>query len=127
MKEFHDRRRLRKLLHSRYAIAVLILMCLFLANAVWSVYGKYERSKVIEGRAKAELAQLEARQKELTISLADLNTDLGRERELRERFGAVGEGEKLIVLVDDKEAKKAPQIEDKKSLWQRFTELFTRD
>jgi cell division protein FtsB len=127
MREFQERRRLKKLLHSRYAIGILIILCGFLIHAVWSVYGKYERSKEMAERAKQELAELEVREKSLTASIADLNTDLGKERVIRERFGAVKEGERLIVLVDDENMDTTLPLPTSKNLWQKFISLFTRD
>lgn len=81
-------------------MALLLVACAFLANAVWDVYWKYERSKTLAGKAASDLKILEARRGSLAQSIADLETDAGREREAREKFGVVKPGERLIVLVD---------------------------
>ena len=127
MREFQERRRVKKLLHSRYAIAALLIIAVILVRAVWNAYDKYERSKEVAGRTSEEYQALQEREKALSASLSALNTEEGREREVRDRFGAVKEGEKLIILVDDAAAQKPQAAAADKSVWQRIKEFFTRD
>ncbi|HEY4500350.1 MAG TPA: septum formation initiator family protein [Candidatus Paceibacterota bacterium] len=124
MREFQEKRRFRKLLHSRYVIAVLFILCVLLVRAVWGIYGKYEKSREISDRTRGDLAALSARREFLTREIADLNTDLGRESEIRKRFGTVREGEKLIVLVDDKSDKKSATQSAGESWWNKLTGFF---
>ena len=65
-----------------------------------------------------------ARREFLTREIADLNTDLGRESEIRERFGAVRGGERLVVLVDDKSGKKPATQIMSESWWDRLIGFF---
>jgi cell division protein FtsB len=123
MREFQDRRRTRRFLHSRYAIAILIILCLFLARATYGVYQKYEKSKDIAERMKGDLATLTARQASLQNAINDLNTEEGRDREMRERFGVVKEGEKMIVLVDDNASNSSPVIPLNQGWWSKFLEI----
>lgn len=127
MREFQERRRFKRLLHSRYAIAVLVILCILLGRAVWDVYGKYERSKEIRDRTKAELAALDTRQKLLNQGIADLNTDLGKEKEVRDRFGVVKEGERMIILVNGASGSANVSPAPEKSWWDRLVSFFTRD
>ncbi len=124
MREFQERRRFRKLLHSRYIIAGLIIICILLGRAVWNVYGKYEKSKMIADRTETELSNLKAREKSLNQEIIDLNTDSGKEREIRERFGVVKEGEKMIVLVDDTSGNKNPVQIPRESWWDKLVGFF---
>jgi cell division protein FtsB len=123
MREFQERRRMKKLLHSRYAIAVLAIISVLLAHAVYGVYGKYEKSKEIASRMQADLTSLEVREKSLTASMNALDTEEGKEREIRDRFGAVKPGEKMIVLVDDQAADKSV-TPVQKSWWEKFIGIF---
>lgn len=120
IQELHDRREAKRLLHSRYAIAILALIAIVIANAVWGVYRKYERSKGLEDRMKAEMEALEARQAVLVRSVEALKTDAGKEREIRDRFGAVREGEKLVVLVGDAVPSAGSVPAPEPGLWKRF-------
>ncbi len=117
--EFQEQRRIRKLFHSRYVLVILIILALLVARAVWGIYVKYERSRAITEKAQTDLVALEDRQKMLALSIESLNTDEGKERELRDRFGVIKEGETLVVLVGDGSDEK-PLKRDEKSWWQKF-------
>lgn len=124
MREYQERRVMKKILHSRYAIAVLLIICALLARAAWGVYQKYEKSKDIERRMAADLANLQTREKTLNQNIADLNTQEGKERELRERFNAVKDGEKIIVLVEDTPTAKEEITPIQTSWWRKFLSFF---
>lgn len=118
--EFQEQRRIRKLLHSRYVLVVLIILLLLVARAVWGIYVKYEKSLAITEKARADLMALEDRERQLALSIESLKTDEGKERELRDRFGVVKEGETLVVLVDNNPEEKMPLKKNDKSWWQKF-------
>lgn len=118
--EFQEQRRIRKLLHSRYALVILIILMLLSARAVWGIYVKYEKSRAITEKARADLAQLEERQRNLALSIEGLKTEEGKERELRDRFGVVKEGETLVVLIDNNPTTQKPLKKDDRSFWQKI-------
>ncbi|MEK7607728.1 MAG: hypothetical protein AAB484_02295 [Patescibacteria group bacterium] len=124
MKEFQERRRFRKLLHSRYVIAILFILCILLGRAVWNMYGKYEKSKTIAERTKVEFSALEKREKLLNQGITDLNTNLGKEREIRERFRVVKEGERMIVLVENESLSESISSIAWKSWWDKLSGFF---
>ncbi|MBX4209526.1 hypothetical protein KW799_02455 [Candidatus Parcubacteria bacterium] len=101
MREYQERRRLKRFLHSRYAIAALAVLCLLLTHAVWGAYQKYRKSGDISERIRSDVESLEARQASLSQSINALDTVEGREKEIRDRFGVVKDGERMVVLVDD--------------------------
>lgn len=96
---------MRKLLHSRYALAALAVVLVLVARGVWGVAEKYEKSKDLALRMRSEAAALQAREDALDASIQSLSTPEGREKEIRDRFGLVKPGEKMVVLVG---AEKAP-------------------
>jgi len=124
MREFQDRRRFRKLMHSRYAIIVLVVICILLIRGVWGVYEKYDKSRDIADRTKNELSNLSAREQSLSVEIVNLSTELGKEREVRERFGVVKDGERLVVLVEDESLKKPVNQITEESWWQKFVNFF---
>lgn len=124
MREFQDRRRIRKFLHSRYAIAVLVLVCLFLGRAVWGVYAKYQKSEALEARVAAELAALEAREASLRAYTASLETEEGKEREIRGRFGVAKEGERVVVIVEDAREETVRPLAEERGLWSWIKGVF---
>jgi len=122
MREFQERRRIKKFLHSRYAIAVLLIILVVMSRAVWGVYQKHQKSEEIVARAQSDLKVLKEREAMLGASIKALETEEGKEREIRDRFGVVREGERLIVLVDDSVKAKQEVVSDPKSWWERFLE-----
>ncbi|HEY0908594.1 MAG TPA: septum formation initiator family protein [Candidatus Paceibacterota bacterium] len=120
MREFQDRRKAKKFLHSRYAIAFLIIIIALVARGVWGIYVKYEKSSALAEKSRADLAVLQAREAVLSKSIATLNTDEGREKEIRDRFGVVKPGEKLVILVDGAPAAKASANAINDSWWRKF-------
>lgn len=123
MREFQERRRLKEFLHSRYAIGFLALVIILLINAVWGISSKYAKSKDIAERAKADLEILREREASLNRSIEALSTQEGKERELRDRFGVVKEGERMIVLIEEEE-EASPAAVPKQGWWARFLGIF---
>lgn len=112
------------MLHSRYVIVVLIIVCLLLARAVWGVYGKYERSKDLADTAARDFAVLQTREKHLASLTESLKTEEGQGREIRDRFGLVQEGERAVIIIDD-EREDAPHASTTESgFWQWLLDLF---
>ncbi len=122
MREFQNKRSSTKFLYSKYVIFLLIILLVIMGHAVYRAYGKYERSKQALTLAEIELEKLQSRKAILDEELADLETVEGKERAVRERFGLVKEGEKLIVLIEDDSPE--PQIIEKKTWWERFLDIF---
>lgn len=124
MREFQDRRRVRRLLHSRYAIGALIVVFLLSAQAVWGIYNKYQKSEELAARMEANLAELKSRKYKLEGLNASLETPEGKEREIRDRFGVVKEGERTVVIVDDREADDGIEPLKEGGWWSAFLDIF---
>lgn len=79
----------------------------------------YQSERVVAGEElalKQELETLLTRRHELTAEIASLSTDRGVEEEIRERYGVVKEGEKVINLVGEIATTTIPIAPD--SWWQ---------
>jgi cell division protein FtsB len=124
MREFQDRRRTKKLLHSRYAIAILVILIVLVARGVWGIYLKYEKSQAYVEKARADLTTLQNREKTLEKSINALNTEEGKEKELRDRFGLIKEGERMVILVDSDEPVRPSVNVLNDSWWDRFLDTF---
>ena len=99
MREFQNRHRRQRLMTSR-PVQVFLLLILILLGP--SIVRLYERERAVAGEApsfRQELAALTARRAELLTDIARLTTERGVEEEIRERFGVVKEGEKVINLL----------------------------
>ncbi len=124
MREYQERRYFKRLLHSRYMLAVLGIILVLCVRGVWGAYIKYEKSKDMAGRMKADLTALNEREISLNQSIDALRTDEGKEREARDRFGVVKEGEKMIVLVDNAPKSEFVATSSREGFWDRFLGFF---
>ncbi len=95
-----ERRRIKKIIYSKLTLVVLTVLLVLLARGTWDVYKKVKYANSNESRAEQELHALRERESFLLEELSNLESDRGREGELRSRFDIGMEGEHLIVLID---------------------------
>ena len=74
--------------------------------------------------AQAQLDKLNTREEQLSDSLVSLKTDIGVEKELREKFGVVKEGEQMILIVNKQEGNSEESSNEHQNIWQMFLNLF---
>lgn len=111
-------------LHSSPVVLVLAtILAFFIINAAINMYDKYRDTSVYVDHAQEELVTLKERESELSSKLEALETEEGVEREVRETFGFVREGEKVLVIIDEE-----PEVEQvlpqKPTLWQKILNFF---
>lgn len=116
------RRKYKRYLFSKPAVGVLVIIVLILANATWNAYEKKRFTGENLDNAEAELEKLQDRSRELKEKTEDLSTPEGVEEEIRRRFPVAKEGERVIILVDEKENASALSDEPVQggSFWQRI-------
>ena len=101
MQEFQQKKKIRKILYSPITLTILAIIFMVLVRGVYGVYIKEKISSNNLEQEKNELAKLEEREKSLAASFDYLKTDQGVENEIRTKFRAVKEGEKVSVIVDE--------------------------
>jgi len=110
MFDFHEKRKIRNWIYSKFTIAVLMVLIGFLSV---SVYERFSAMRMIaEKRAEKEreLQDLEVQASTLRAKLEYLEEGRGVEEELRSRFDVAKEGEQAVIIVeniDDASATKA--------------------
>jgi len=124
MREFQDKRQWKRTFKSRYFIAFLIVIAMFIAHGVWNAYGRYVRSAVAVNNLKTEKNRLIQRQDDLDHSVQTLQTPEGVDREIRSTYGLVRPGEELIVVVGANEGSTSDSDSIKKGWWSRFMSIF---
>jgi cell division protein FtsB len=97
---FYERRKLRRVLYSKPAVVVLLLIAVFLGNAAYNAWDKASIAKNKRMEVAAELGVLQAREAMLRERIAYLETDKGKEEELRKQFDVGKDGEYAIVVVE---------------------------
>ena len=118
MREFQDKKRVRKFLYSKGVVAVLAVFVLILAHATWGVYQKEQESQTAAAASESELGKLQDRQAVLQSEIARLKTDEGVEEEIRSKFSVAKPGEDLIIIVNPDDATNTQTL-PKPSLWDR--------
>jgi len=123
MLEFHERRKLKRLLYSKVTLVVLLVVAALLLHSVWNVYQKEHGTRIIKAKRLEELNSLRGREAALQAEIDRLNTSRGVEEEIRKKFEVVREGESVIVIID------APVVErervvEKKSFIGKLLDIF---
>jgi cell division protein FtsB len=101
MEYLKKRQKSRKRLYSKVTLGVLVLILIIMVHPTWKIFQKSRESKINLERAEAELVDLESRKERLAADVSYLNTDVGRDQEIRNKFGVAREGETMIVIVRD--------------------------
>ena len=103
-------------------LLLFLLMVLgFSARATFRVYLNYKNSQTAANNEKAKLDTLEAREKFLQAELQSLETEKGRERKLREKFGVGLPGENLAIIVESDPSNLSTSTT---SLWSQLKNFF---
>lgn len=125
MKEFQEKRKIKKRVYSKFTILALLIVVILLARGTWGVYKKEKDSRIEMQRVQGELQVLKDRKENLAIGIDRLKTDTGVEEEIRNKFQVAKQGEGVIVIVD-----KAPTVvptDDTnilKKIWNSVTGVF---
>ncbi|GEM_PF-4888999 len=119
---------LRPWLYSKITIGVLFLLCLAMLSPVWGMYERYRGSLTRVEDRREHWEYLEDRHALLQGRINRLESDRGLEAELRRRFNAAKEGEKMVVLVEE-EAPLEEEVDERQdpSLWDRIKSLWERN
>ena len=108
MEYLKQRQKTRQKLTSKVTIVALAILLILLIKPTWKIFEKSRESKQNLDQAEVELQALENRKQELVSEIAYLDTDHGRDQEIRSKFGVAREGETMVVIVRNKEEMPAP-------------------
>jgi cell division protein FtsB len=105
MLEFQERKKIRRILYSKWVFAALVIALVVLARAALGVYGKYNDSKENLRVASDDLNSLESRQSTLQSEIGKLSTERGMEEEIRDTFQVAKDGEQVAIIVEPTSSK----------------------
>lgn len=94
------KRQLKKIMYSKVVVVLLGVVFVMAAHSVWQTYTRLHEVSTQHAQSLAELQALQDRQQELQRDINDLNTPEGMERQMREKFGVVKNGEQEVVIVN---------------------------
>lgn len=121
MKEFQQKTRFRKLIFSPAAAGIIVIVLVFLILATFNVYKKSKQANLKRDEAKEQLKDLEERKEYLVGEIERLQSVLGIEEEIRNKFQFAKPGETTVVIIDENKDEPATvDEENKKTFWQKL-------
>lgn len=118
---------IQRWLFSKFTLAALLVMCLYVG---WSVFERYTVEREMAARRaglEAEYQTLEDRKNTIVEKVDYLRGDSGRESEIRKHFDVAGEGEQVVIIVDDEPDDTvifndgiAPEVNTETAPWWQF-------
>ncbi len=117
--------RISKKLSPKQLVWIIILLIVFTVTlkALYTLYARYTESTEDLARSEQTLEKLTIREAVLEKTLTNLNTDRGREYEIRTRFDVAKPGESVVIIVDEP-ATTTPPVPVKKTWWQSVRDFF---
>ncbi|MBP9711530.1 MAG: septum formation initiator family protein [Candidatus Pacebacteria bacterium] len=102
MRNFQEKRGASQIFLSWPFLFLFGLLLLFFAWGVVGLLGKMENTRKNKNIAEDKVRELARTKEKLSLDIVALDTDKGKEASIREKFGLAKEGEKLIIVVDEK-------------------------
>ncbi len=103
MFDFHEKRKIRRIVYSKVFIGAIFLFALFVGTSVYERFTiEREMAAKLQDRMK-ELHSLEERAALLETKVDHLKNERGIEEELRTRFDVAKEGEQVVIIIDEPE------------------------
>ncbi|MGM0482471.1 MAG: hypothetical protein ACQEP6_01230 [Patescibacteria group bacterium] len=115
------KRKIKEWVYSRFALVSLLILVGLMLFPVWNMYKNYSESESMLSGSVAKMEELKEEKYELEKELDYLESDLGREAEIRKRFRTGKEGEVMAVIVEEEEGTQDGTEEEKKGTWDRFS------
>jgi cell division protein FtsB len=106
MFDFHEKRKIRRVVYSKVFIGGIFLLTLIIGKSVYERFTiEREMAEKLNERSE-ELITLEKRAALLDSKVEHLKNERGIEEELRTRFDVAKEGEQVVIIIDEKNTEK---------------------
>lgn len=128
MKEFQERRVLRKIIYSKFTFILLGIILILLVYSVVKIYLRSRDAVLVNKMVEKEVEELRVKKADLEATIKHLETPSGAEEEIRQRFPVQKPGEKMVVIVEE-EKNISPPLEKSSSdffskIWQFLKNIF---
>ncbi len=124
--QLEQKRRIKKMVYSKISIVLLLAICFFLAKGLVGVHDKARESMDRRNLSAGRLNQLNSREEQLKKEIQRLESRVGLEEELRNRYSLSKEGEKMIVIVDKSDKKTSKTVEEEEEIHEKIATWFKR-
>lgn len=122
-----SKRKLKKWVYSKISLVFLLFLVVLMFSPVLNMYKSYSESKealsVLQSRMESIVSQKILLERDINY----LKSDLGRESEIRRRFGTGKEGELMAFVIDSESKKNLEKIEtgEEETSWEKFKNWLT--
>ena len=118
---FQERKKIRKVLYSKFTLAVLSGLLFVVIGGAWQIYQKAMVARAERDITARGFADLQSRTKELETSISRLKSNKGIEEEIRQKYTVARDGEEIVIVVDEnvKKSENRKVVTDESS-WQRL-------
>mgnify|MGYP003395699081 CR=1 FL=1 len=120
-----QRKKKKTKFYYRARLTVLAVIALFMLTSTWRVYQKHAESKSNLATATSEREELAEKEYKLRASYERIQSEKGKDEEIRKKFNVVKAGEEIAVIIDSKTTS-TPVVEEKgfwEKLWQSITSV----
>lgn len=125
MREFNQKRRIRKFFFSKTVLFVLIIVCVLVGKAVFNMYEKNSIAEQALSVKMQEIEELKAKESNLNSKMSSLDTNRGIEEEVRGKFSVAKEGEQVFIVTDNPSSTVSSQNKDNpRGFFDSFFDLF---
>ena len=124
MLDSQQKRKVNQVLYHKVTLIILFIVVIFVIHSTWVVYQKKLESEELRDISLRYKNVLEERDRELGLQMDRLETEAGKEAEIRSKFSVAKDRENIVVIVDDSSTIK-PTLPPR-SLWQKFLDLFKK-
>ena len=125
MREFQEKKKIKRRIYSKTTVIILIIVLLLFAQGTWRIYLKEKESRQNLERVESQLSTLTERKDTLTAQIERLNTEQGKEDEIRSKFQVSKPGEQVLVIVDkDSTPTTTPKVGVWSSIWSKILGIF---
>jgi cell division protein FtsB len=125
MKEFQNKRKIKKVTSSIWFSGILLIFTCILLSSVLGLYQKKRQVLKLSQESQTELAKLQEKTVRVTNQLETLDTTHGKEQMIREKYNIKTEGEGVIIVMDP-ELKEEGIPVVKKDIWYSTKEFFRK-
>ncbi len=123
MKEFQQKKKIKKITHSKWVVAVLVFFSFVLLNSVFDLYQKKSQVIKIQKELKTEKRRTEEKRDAIIKEMEALDTARGQEALIREKYNVKSPGEGVIIVTDQVDKGEGVAVV-KHDIWYSITHIF---
>ena len=124
MKEFQERRVLRRIIFSRFSFAFLAVILVFVVYSTVKIYIRSREAGSINQMVEKEIEDLKTKKEDLSATVKNLESESGQEEEIRSRFPVQKPGEKAVMIVEEETKTQNPPEQSSSGFFPNLPRFF---